>query len=156
MSITGFDDLLDQPPRPISAGGMTTPYQVIGTPVTAEDIQGRLIAHNYDQLSDGDDAAVLRSIAAAEIHAGTIMARLGRSLDLDVDTDREVTILLSIYEMYLRVGQGEAGREYRIRAKDLIIAAYGSYPESDAPQTPPLPVGALTKPTMRGRLWAKR
>ena len=155
MSITGFDDLLDIPPPAISAGGTTTPYEVVGTPVTADDIKGRLIAHNYDQLSDGDDAAVLRSIAAAQIHAGTIMARLGKSLDLDTDTDREVTILLSIYEMYLRVGQGEAGREYRIRAKDLIIAAYGSYPEADAPQTPPLPVGALARPEQRRRPWVR-
>ena len=136
MTLTDFDDLLD--PAPAATPVQPVTIEVTGTPVTVADIQSRLIAHNYSQLSDDDDAAVERAIGAAEVHAGSIMARLGRPLDRDATVDREVLILLSIYELYLRVGHEAGGREYRIKAKDLVIAAYGDYPDSNKPDQSPV------------------
>ena len=41
----------------------------------------------------------------------------------------------TIYELHIALGHEEAGREYRIQAKNMIIAAYGSFPDSDSQQT---------------------
>jgi hypothetical protein len=150
MSLTGFDDLLGVGP---SAEGkpLATTYQVVGAPVSAADIRNKLIPHLYNDLSGGDDAAVERAIGSAQIHIGTVFARLGRPLNLDLPIDREVLVRWTCYEMFLRVGHEAAGREYRISAKDLVIANYGSWPDNDLPQQGAVPVVAVTK--VKPRRW---
>lgn len=145
MAITEFDDLLD-PALSFTTRNEAVAPSVVGTPVTAAEISARLIAHNYDQLTDGVQAVTERAISTAQIHAAAIMARLGRPLDLGTPVDREVVVLFAIWELYLRVGHEAAGREYRIKARDLVIATYGRYPEGEKPEGGNLPIGAVTKP----------
>lgn len=148
MSLTGFDDLLGVGP---SADGrpLATSYQVVGTPVTAADIQAKLIPHLYNDLSNGDNTTVEQAIGSARVHVGTVFARLGRPLNLDLEVDREVLIRWTCYEMFLRVGHETGGREYRVSAKDLVIASYGSWPETDRPQEGAVPAMAVTRAKTR-------
>jgi hypothetical protein len=44
------------------------------------------------------------------------------------------------------LGHEEAGRKYRIKAKDLIIAALGGYPETGSTQEAKVPAGAVVRP----------
>lgn len=144
MRATSFDDLLVQKGT-ASTERISTAPRVLGSPIDASEVAERLSAPLYEQLSDGDDASTLRSVARAEIHASAILGRLGFDLDLDAKVIREIVLLLSIYEMHLALGREEAGREYRLKAKDMIIAAYGAYPEAEKNEGG-APVAAITVP----------
>lgn len=143
MKLTDFDDLLVQKG---SAGvrGYEQAPAVVGPAITVAEVKDRLSARLYEQLSDGSDGVVSKAIQRALARGSAIYARLGRVLNLDVSIDREVTILLTIYELHLSLGNAEAGREYRIHAKDLIVATYGNYPEAEKPLEEKPALGALT------------
>jgi hypothetical protein len=140
---TDFDDLLD---NPITTKNQATSTAIIGTPITASELKTKITDHTYAMLTDADDDNGSRAIESAEVQAGAIMAKFGRPLDRDNQVDRDVIILLAIWELFLRVGQAGAGREYRIKAKDLIIAAYGEFPDSQKPDTTRVVAGSVFRP----------
>jgi hypothetical protein len=64
---------------------------------------------------------------------------------------REIVLNLTVYEMHMALGHEEAGREYRLAAKDLIVAAFGDYPEAGREQEAKVPAAAI-KLAIRRRL----
>jgi hypothetical protein len=102
----------------------------IGTAVTADEVSARLSPNLYKQLSDGSDGNTLEAVRQAEIYTGSIFRRLGVTYNLDDKTQREIVLLMTVYELHMRLGHEEAGREYRLKAKDIILARYGSYPDT--------------------------
>ncbi len=145
MELTVFDDLLDSRGSAATKAYTASPL-VSGAPITAQEIKARLSARLYDQLSDGADETVVRASERAVLHASAIYSRLGFALNLDDPVSREVVTLFTIYEMHLALGNEEAGREYRLKAKDMIIAAYGEYPEAEKPVSEKPVIGAITIP----------
>lgn len=146
MRMTDFDDLLN--PRESSAvtEQLSIAYSAKGSPITAAEVATRLAPALYAQLADGSDDTVVRAAERATIHIGTIAASLGKPLDLDDTVMREIVLNMTVYELHLALGHEEAGREYRIKAKDLIIAALGAFPESGSPNEGPVSVGAVKVP----------
>ncbi|MGP1587274.1 MAG: hypothetical protein ACTTHG_02905 [Treponemataceae bacterium] len=106
-------------------------FEPFGNDITTEEVSDCLSENLYQQLSDGSDEKVISAINRAKIYIGTVLSYLGVSLNLDDKIIRQIVIMQSIYELHLALGHEEAGREYRIQAKNTIIAAYGSFPESD-------------------------
>jgi hypothetical protein len=51
----------------------------------------------------------------------------------------------TVYELHMALGHEEAGREYRIQAKNTIVAAFGSFPDNDtaAPERPAVAAVAI-------------
>ena len=148
MRDTDFDDLLEPKGTAVSTPG-TVPYQVKGQPIGASDIKPRMADFQYKTLSRSDDTNIIRASERACVHLGAVFARLGQALDLDNPVHREVTCLWTIYELHLALGHEEAGREWRIKAKDLIIASLGAYPESGQPQEGSPAIGAIAVPRPR-------
>lgn len=120
-------------------------FRPFGTPVTADEVAQRLSRNLYVQLSDGDDRTVLDATSRAEVYIGTVLGYLGRTLDLDDRVMREIVLMQTVYELHMALGHEEAGREYRIQAKNTIVAAYGSFPDSDASVRPD-PGAAVVRP----------
>lgn len=145
MELTGFDDLLESRGSAATKAYTTTPA-VSGAPITADEIKDRLSSRLYDQLSDGTDETVIRASERAVLHVAAIYSRLGLTLNLDDPVSREVATLFTVYELHLALGNEEAGREYRLKAKDMIIAAYGDYPEAEKPVSEKPAIGAITVP----------
>ncbi|HOX30912.1 MAG TPA: hypothetical protein PLB91_01205 [Spirochaetales bacterium] len=145
MGITDFDDLLDPRHPAAVTEQLSIAYTAKGSPITASEVADRLAPALYTQLADGDVASVVRAAERATIHIGTIAARLGRPLDLDDTVMREIVLDMTIYELHMKLGHEEAGREYRIKAKDLIVAAFGDYPEAGSAQEGKPPVAAVKK-----------
>jgi hypothetical protein len=143
MRTTDFDDLLEQRSAAAVTEQLAITYTSNGSPITAAEVSARLAPSLYAQLADGDDSSVIRAAERATIHIGTIAARHGRPLDLDDTVMREIVLDMTIYELHMKLGHEEAGREYRIKAKDLILAAFGDYPESGSAQDARVPVGAV-------------
>lgn len=143
MELTGFDDLLQSKGTAGTKAYSQAPA-VTGAPITAVEIQARLSNRLYDQLSEDSTDTVIRASERAALHVSAIYGRLGLQLNLDDPVSREVVILYTIYEMHLALGNEVAGREYRLKAKDLIVAAYGEYPEAEKPATERPSIGALT------------
>lgn len=110
------------------------PFAPFGTPITAQEVKDRLSESLYRTLSDDDDAVTLRAVDRAQIYVGSVLTYLGKTLNLDDKVVREIVLMHTIYEMHIALGHEEAGREYRIQAKNMIIAAYGSFPDSDSQQ----------------------
>jgi len=148
MELTGFDDLLQSRGTAGTKAYAQNPA-VTGAPITADEVQARLSSRLYDQLSEGSSDTVVRASERAVLHVAAIFGRLGLALNLDDPVGREVATLFTIYELHLALGNEEAGREYRLKAKDLIIAAYGEYPEAEKPATESPALGALTIPARR-------
>lgn len=148
MELTEFDDLLHSKGTAGTNAYAQSPA-VIGTPITANEVQARLSSRLYDQLSEGSSDTVVRASERAVLHVAAIFGRLGLALNLDDPVGREIATLFTIYELHLALGNEEAGREYRLKAKDLIIAAYGEYPEAEKPATESPALGALTIPARR-------
>jgi hypothetical protein len=143
MRKTDFDDLLDMG-KPIAVTEqLAVSYSVIGSPVTAAEVAQRLAPSLYAQLANGDETSVVRAAERATIHIGTISSRLGRKLNLDDTVMREIVLDMTIYELHMALGHEEAGHEYRIKAKDLIVAAFGDYPEAGSSQEAKVPAGAV-------------
>lgn len=134
-------------------GAPDAEFRPFGTPVTADEVAKRLSRNLYVQLSDGDDRTVLDAVSRAEVYIGTVLGYLGRTLDLDDRVMREIVLTQTVYELHMALGHEEAGREYRIQAKNTIVAAYGSFPDSDT-QSRPDPGAAVVRPPENPRLRA--
>lgn len=148
MGMTDFDDLLEQ--KGSAAVEVNSSVRTVtGSSISAAEIRDRLSATLYEQLSDGSDETTLRASERAVIHVSAILSRLGKSLNLDDQVIREVSILFTIYEMHLSLGNEKEGREYRVKAKDLLIASFGAYPEADKPQQDKPAIGAITVPARK-------
>jgi hypothetical protein len=113
-------------------------FAPFGTPVTAEEVRKRLSPNLYDQLSEKSGGTVTNAVSRAEVYAGAILNYLNVRFDLDAPVIREIVLMQTVYELHMALGHEEAGREYRIQAKNTIIAAFGSFPDSDsaAPEKP--------------------
>jgi len=149
MPVTDFDELLGLGPDRAATEDSSVPFGVIGSPVAAAEIAARLSSNLYAQLSDSDDEAVVRAASRATVHVGAIAARLGKVLDLDESVSREIVLLFTIYELHMALGHEAAGKEYRLKAKDLIVAAYGNFPESGSPAEGPAQAAAVVTPKRR-------
>jgi DNA gyrase/topoisomerase IV subunit B len=142
---TDFDDLVESRERETaSTASRSSSYRVTGSAITADEVKARLAEALYTQLEDGSAANVIRASERAVIHVGAIAARLGKILNLDDTVEREIVLNFTIYELHMALGHEEAGKEYRLKAKDLIIAAWGGYPEADKETGASVPLGAVT------------
>lgn len=149
LPLTDVDDLLNTPSTKSSSA--TTTATVIGSPVLPTEVKSSLTGTLYDQLCNRNDAVAVAAIARACVHLSAIYARLKTSLNLDVASTRQTVIMWAIYELYMATGREEAGREWRIKAKDLIVASLGSYPEAAQQQEGRYPIGAVQVPSRRDR-----
>jgi hypothetical protein len=107
------------------------PFTPLGEPVTPQEVASRLSQNLYDQLSEKSDDTVRKAITRACIYVGAVLRRLNVPYDLDDNVVREVILIHTVYELHIALGHEEAGREYRIKAKDIIRAAWGDFPEAD-------------------------
>jgi hypothetical protein len=138
-------------------GAASAPRQAVsftpfGTPVTAEEVRNRLSRNLYDQLSEKSGETVTNAVSRAEVYAGAILSYLNVRFDLDAPVIREIVLMQTVYELHMALGHEEAGREYRIQAKNTIVAAFGSFPDSDtaAPEKPAVAAVAVPpKPKAR-------
>jgi hypothetical protein len=140
----------------VPAQGTARPAAVFapfGTPITVEEVQKRLSKNLYDQLSEKSEDTVANAVSRAEVYAGAILSFLKVPFNLDDTVIREIVLMQTVYELHMALGHEEAGREYRIQAKNTIVAAFGSFPDADsAGSVPPrLPAAAVVKPAQRGR-----
>jgi hypothetical protein len=143
VRVTEFDDLLDPRKSVAVTEQLSVAYTAIGSPITAAEISSRIAPSLYAQLSNGDESTVTRAAERASTQVSIVAGRLGRVLNLDDRAMREIVLLMTIYELHMALGNEEAGREYRIRAKDLIVAAFGDYPEAGSSQEAKIPAGAV-------------
>lgn len=147
MEVTGFDDLLEQKGSAATLSGAAAPSST-GTPIDPTEVSARLSAGLYAQLSEKSDETVVRASERAVIHVGAILGKLGKALNLDDPTAREIVLLFTVWELHMALGHEEAGREYRIKGRDLIVAAYGAFPETERPESGAA-VAAITVPKRR-------
>ena len=106
----------------------------------------------YDQLADGSDENVREAIARAGIYTGAVLRRLGVPYDLGNRVVREAVLIHTVYELHIALGHEEAGREYRVKARDVIRAAWGDFPESGS--APERSAGAaVAAPRKSGRVF---
>lgn len=142
---TDFDDLVETRERETaSTAPRSVTYQVIGAAITADEVKAALSASLYDQLTDGSDDTALAAAVRAVVYCGSVVAKLGKVCNLDDPVIRQAAIQMTICELHLGLGHAEAGREHRLKAKDLIIAAFGSYPDADKSEEAPPALGAVT------------
>ncbi len=145
MAETDFDDLVETRERETaSTEERSVALQVIGSAITAQEIKDRLSSQLYTQLTSDDDAVTTRAAQRAVIHVGTIAARLGKVCNLDDQVIREIVQQWTIYEMHMALGHAEEGKEARLKAKDLIIATFGAYPDNEKETSAPAQVAAVT------------
>jgi len=116
---------------PVEKPQATAAFAPFGEPVTPEEVAQRLSRNLYAQLADGSDDTVRDAITRAQVYAGSVLRRLSVPFNLDNKVVREVVLIHTVYELHIALGHEEAGREYRIKAKDIILAAWGSFPDSD-------------------------
>jgi len=130
-------------------------FAPFGEPVTPEEVAARLSRNLYDQLSEKSDETVRDAIARACVYVGAVLRRLRAPFSLDNQIVREVVLIHTIYELHIALGHEEAGREYRAKAKDIIRAAWGDFPEADsAPEKGAAAAVAVPGKTNRGFRWA--
>ncbi|MDR2134857.1 MAG: hypothetical protein LBP27_07085 [Treponema sp.] len=127
----------------------TIAFTPFGTPVTAEEVRKRLSRNLYDQLSEKSADTVTNAISRAEIYTGAILKYLQVRFNLDEPVIREIVLMQTVYELHIALGHEEAGREYRIQAKNTIVAAFGSFPDGDtaAPEKPAVAAVAVPPKT---------
>ena len=106
-------------------------FAPLGTPVTADEIRARLSESLYEQLSEGKDETVIQAVNRAMIYIGAVLHRFDEPYNLDDKIVRELVLIHTIYELHIALGHEEAGREYRMKARDIILARYGSYPDAE-------------------------
>jgi hypothetical protein len=123
-----------------------TPF---GTAITVEEISERLSASLYAQLSENDDSRTMAAVQRAQVYVASVLRRLNVSFNLDNKAVREVVLIHAIYELHIALGHEEAGREYRLKAKDIIIAAWGEFPDTDNATAAPSAIAALARPKRR-------
>ncbi len=109
----------------------TSAFSPLGKTVTPEEVAERLSQNLYDQLSEKSEETVLSAISRASIYVGAVLRRLGVPFSLDDNIVREVVLIHTVYELHIALGHEEAGREYRIKARDIIRAAWGDFPEAE-------------------------
>lgn len=107
-------------------------FAPFGLPVLPEEIAARLSSSLYEQLSEGNVETTNAAITRAQVYVGAILRRLSVAFDLADTVIRELVLIHTIYELHISLGHEEAGREYRLRARDIILAAYGEYPDTDS------------------------
>ncbi|MDR2471565.1 MAG: hypothetical protein LBD09_05590 [Treponema sp.] len=136
----GIEDIPAAAPEP------SVSFAPFGRPVTAEEVADRLSANLYVQLADGSDDTVRKAIGRSEIYAGQVLRRLGVAFDLEDQTIREVVLIYTVYELHIALGHEEAGREYRKKARDIILAAWGDFPDTDNAGPERAAAAAVVKP----------
>jgi hypothetical protein len=131
-------------PRPAAT------FAPFGAPVTTEEVRKRLGRNLYDQLSEKSGDTVTAAASRAEIYVGAILSHLGVAFDLDAPVIREIVLMQTVYELHMALGHEEAGREYRTQAKNTIVAAFGSFPDSDSAEPERPAVAAVAVPPRPG------
>ncbi len=122
-------------------------YKAKGRAIEISEIRDRLSLSLFEQLKDGSAQTILKAINRALIHANAVLGKSGDSLDLDNVVHREVVLNLTLYELHMAVGHEEAGREYRLKARDLLNSAIGDEPGNNSD----VPVGAVVCPPKNSR-----
>ena len=122
---------------PLEGEAPASPRQAVsftpfGTPVAPEEVRQRLSRNLYDQLSEKSGDTVTNAVSRAEIYTGAILRYLNVRFDLDAPVIREIVLMQTVYELHMALGHEEAGKEYRIQAKNTIVAAFGSFPDADS------------------------
>ena len=127
-------------------------FAPLGSPVTADEIRTRLSESLYEQLSEGKDETVMQAVNRAMIYIGAVLRRFDQEYNLDDKIVRELVLIHAIYELHIALGHEEAGREYRMKARDIILARYGSYPDAEKESDTGPADGAIRVPedSMRG------
>ena len=110
----------------------TAAFAPFGEPVTPGEVAARLSQNLYAQLADGSDDTTRDAITRAQIYVGAVLRRLRAPFNLDDAAVREVVLIHAIYEMHIALGHEEAGKEYRVKARDIIRAAWGDFPEAES------------------------
>ncbi|MBQ6905260.1 MAG: hypothetical protein IJQ27_04200 [Spirochaetia bacterium] len=134
-----IDDIQVRNSQPVSV-------PVLGSPITQQEVEQRLSKNLYKQLSDNSESAVPDAINRAQIYVGAILRGFGVRFDLDNNIIREVVLLNAIYELHMTLGHAEAGKEYRDRAKDLILVTWGEYRDADRPEAGKVSGGSVFGP----------
>ena len=121
--------------------------EIPGTAITVQEVEKRLSNKLYRQLSDGSTTFVTDAIERAEVYVMAIIGRFGLLYTLDDPTMREITLVNTIAELHLALGNIEGGKELRLKAKDLVLASYGDYPDTDSASEPEgKQVGTVIRP----------
>jgi hypothetical protein len=130
-------------------------FAPFGEAVTPEEVAGRLSRNLYGQLADGSDDTVREAITRAGIYVGAVLRRLSVPYNLDDKVVREVVLIHTVYELHIALGHEEAGKEYRAKARDIIRAAWGDYPEAESAPEKGAAAAVAVPPKRRGALrWA--
>ena len=130
MEELGVKDIEDIPVEKTKTLDIFSPF---GEPVTPEEVSLRLSENLYTQLADGSDETVRNAITRAGIYIGSVMRIFKQPFNLDNKVIREVVLVYTIYELHMALGHEESGREYRVKARDIIRAAWGDFPDSSSP-----------------------
>jgi len=125
MDELGITDIPVEKPQAAAA------FAPLGEPVTPEEVAQRLSQNLYAQLADGSDDTVRDAITRAQVYVGSVLRRLRVPFNLDDKVVREVVLIHTVYELHIALGHEEAGKEYRVKARDIILAAWGNFPDSD-------------------------
>lgn len=139
-----IDDIQVMNTQPVSVS-------VFGTAITQQEVEKRLSRNLFKQLSDSSESSVPDAINRAQIYVGTILKGFGVRLNLDDDVIREVVLLNSIYELHMALCHAEAGKEYRDRAKDLILVTWGEYRDADRPEAGKVSGGSVFRAKHSGK-----
>jgi len=150
MEELGIENIPSEPPAELEA--VLATFNPLGEPVTPVEVAERLSANLYTQLSDGSDNTVWGAISRAVIYVGAVLRRLNVPYDFDNKIMREIVLMYTIYELHIALGHEEAGKEYRIKARDIIRAAWGDFPESNSPPEKGT-AAAVAKPPKRTKPW---
>lgn len=126
-------------------------FEPFGKAITVDEVAKRLSHNLYIQLSEDSDTFVLNAVSRAQIYIGTVLSYLGVKINLDDSVQREIVLMQSIYELHMALGHEEAGREYRIQAKNTIISAFGSFPDSDTQNVSKTATVTIIKPPANPR-----
>jgi len=137
---------------PVEKPQATEAFAPFGEPVTPEEVAQRLSQNLYAQLADGSDDTVRDAITRAQVYVGSVLRRLRVPFNLDDKVVREVVLIHTVYELHIALGHEDAGREYRVKARDIILAAWGNFPDSDtAPEKGS--AAAVAVPPKRKEVW---
>jgi len=138
LDITGIPAV-----KPVHAAAAFAPF---GEPVTPDEVRQRLSNNLYIQLSENSEEVATAAISRAVIYVGAILRRLKVPYNLDDTIVREVVLINTVYELHIALGHEEAGREYRLKARDIILAAWGEYPDTDNAAPEKAPAAAVVRP----------
>ena len=144
MEELGIDNI------PVEKPDTHTIVAPFGEPVTPEEVSRRLGQNLYTQLADGSDETVNNAITRASIYIGSVMRIFRQPFDIDNKVIREVVLVYTIYELHMALGHEEAGREYCIKARDIIRAAWGDFPDSDSPPEKGVAASVAVPPKRKG------